>query len=83
MNNLQRYVVKQNLVIKLAESQALKDLKGDESKYTGSRPLPSRFPGVAATGAVGAVAGGQMAGGKGALLGGLLGGLYGLSLIHI
>ena len=77
MNNLQRYVVKQNLVIKLAESHALKDLKGDESKYTGSRALTSLIPGVAATGAVGALAVGQMAGCKGALLGGFLGGLYG------
>ena len=77
MNNLQKYVTKQNLVIKLAESQALKDLKGDESKYTGSRALTSVVPGVAVTGGVGALAGAQMAGGKGAILGGLLGGLYG------
>ncbi len=77
MNNLQKYVTKQNLAIKLAESQALKDLKGDEGKYTGSRALTSMIPGVAAGGGLGALAGAQMAGGKGALLGGLLGSAYG------
>ena len=77
MNNLQKYVTKQNLTIKLAESQALKDLKGDTGKYTGSRALTSLIPGLAIGGGVGAAAGAQMAGGKGALLGGLLGAAYG------
>lgn len=83
MNGLQKYAAKQAIIIKLAESEAIENLKGDNRSFTGSRVLTSPLAMGLYTGAGGGAAGAMAGGAKGALLGAGLGGAYGAGVMGL